>query len=210
MEGCAVNNGRNAHNPSAGPEQPLTLFFVRHAQATEDRRDLSRAEDPPLTAIGRRQAARLARRLQNERFSHAYVSVLKRCRETARFIFEFHRHTPYTETADIMEVSRDHFVSIPAAWNPATHGMLEQEKDAMGRFANRLWHDHNPGHKILVVAHGNLIRSLMPMLGGKDAHESILMEINNASVTVLDVWNSGVVILKLANCVRHLPPNEVT
>ncbi len=188
----------------------MTLFFVRHAQATEDRRDLSRAEDPPLTALGRRQATRLARRLQNERFSHAYASVMKRCRETARLALELHRHTPYTETADIMEVSRDHFVSVPKAWHPASHGMLEQEKDAMGRFANRLRHDHGPGQKILVIAHGNLIRSLMPMLGGKDARESILIEIDNASVTVLDVWSSGAVILKLANCVRHLLPGEVT
>ncbi len=191
-------------------ELPLSVCFVRHAQATEDTRDLSRMEDPPLTALGRRQATRLARRLQTERFSHAYASVMRRCTETAHAILKFHRHTPYAETRDLMEVGRDHFIHVPKACHPSCPAMLEQEKDAMNRFANRLRHEHRPGQKILVVAHGNLIRSLMPMLGGKDARESILIEIENASVTMLDVWSNGAAILKLANCVRHLLPGEVT
>ena len=74
----------------------------------------------------------------------------------------------------------------------------------------QLRHSHVSGEKILVVCHGNIIRSLMPLLAGRDARESILIDLYHSSVSIIEVWKSGEAILKLANCVKHLLPKQVT
>jgi len=185
-------------------EKPIRLTLVRHAQATAAERSLSAAEEPPLTPLGRRQAQRLARRLDRETFDCVYSSVLRRCRETALAITALRKKTKWVETMDLVEVSRDHFLAMPQTYPPPPRETIEKERDAMLRFANRLRHSHRPGDRILAVAHGNLIRSLIPLLGGRDARQSVLMEIDNASVSILDVWPNETAVLLLANCTSHL------
>jgi len=189
---------------------PLVIMFVRHAQATQGSRALSGQEDPALTDLGLQQASRVARRLQNEEFAHAYTSTLVRARETAKHILGYHRGVSLSETPDLVEICRDHFVGVPDGFKPAPKELVERERDALQRFANRLRHAHEPGQKILVVAHGNLIRSIMPILGGRNPLESLLVEINNTAVCVLDLWASGAAVLQLGNCVKHLLQGEVT
>jgi broad specificity phosphatase PhoE len=192
-------------------EWPTVVVFVRHAEAESQGAMGTPAElDPPLTPLGKRQAIRVARRLQTESFSHAYSSPAKRASDTAQAIMEFHKKTTLTKTKDLTEVSRDHFVPVPGPFAPAVQDLLNKERDAMERFANHLRHTHGPAEKILVVCHGNLIRTLMPFLGGRDAQKSVLIEISNTSVTILDVYQSGQAVVRLANCVKHLLSGEIT
>jgi hypothetical protein len=50
----------------------------------------------------------------------------------------------------------------------------------------------------------------MPLFGGLHPEESILIQLNHASITILDVMIYGEAVLRLANSVDHLAPDEVT
>lgn len=65
----------------------MEFWFIRHAQPAWDIDGLS-VDDPPLTEIGRRQAALLADRLRGIRADRLIVSPLRRARETAEPVAE--------------------------------------------------------------------------------------------------------------------------
>ncbi len=185
---------------------PLTLVFVRHAQA--EGRELGES-GPPLTHLGRAQARLLARRMAHSRFTHAYVSDLARARQTCDAVTE-RKMIPTTVTRDLREVAGQHaeaWLSPTAA--PVTAD-IEGEERAMHRFASHLMNAHRAGETILIVAHGNVMRSLIAMLADGKPTSSLMLEFNNTAVTVVDIWPSNRVILRLANCVRHLQPRQMT
>jgi broad specificity phosphatase PhoE len=189
-------------------DQPFTVVLVRHAEAEGP--DLNQITGPQLTTLGRIQAERLADRLAKEKFDHIYTSDLTRAYDTAREILKHHKNTLYTVTADIREVTHYHFVSELHPLKPVLRRHIRAERQALEGFADHLRSTHKPGEKVLVVCHGNFMRSLIPVLGGRDPHKSILIEFSNASVSLIDVWRNGEAVLKLANCVRHLLPSQVT
>ena len=187
---------------------PLVVVFVRHGHAGGP--DINDVLGPPLTRLGEHQAVRVAERLATEKFTHIYTSDLARAYDTTRAILKFQNDTPYTVTTDIREVAHHNFVKDAHPPKHSTRRSVRHERDALFRFVAHLRRVHQPGEKVLVVCHGNFIRSILPLLGGKDPKESILIDINNTAVTILDVWPSGEAVLKLANCTRHLLPRQVT
>ncbi|OVE74348.1 hypothetical protein BVX94_00630 [bacterium B17] len=190
-------------------KKPLILYLVRHGEA-EERSDSTDERDPPLTDLGRKQAQKIAQRLADEKFDHIYYSPLQRACQTAKYALEKHERTPATETSEVKELSSFHFLSSAYQLTDEESRFVEYECDVMQRFVNRIRHEHNYGEKILVVSHGNFIRTIMPVLGGRNPSESLLMEINNASLSVLEVWASGISILRFGNSLRHLEEDEVT
>lgn len=189
-------------------EFPLTVVLVRHAQA--NLQNISMELGPLLSPLGQRQAARVAKRLSKEKFDHIYTSDMPRAYFTAQPILKFHKNTLFTVTPNIREIMHYHFTPGPIPQDPVIrkHVMIEQER--VEKFAMRLRHTHKPGEKILVICHGNFIRTLVPMLAGRSAKKSVLIDINNTAVTILEVWPSGEAVLRLANCVNHLLPGQVT
>jgi 2,3-bisphosphoglycerate-dependent phosphoglycerate mutase len=190
-------------------EIPLIVTFVRHAQAGNNT-EPGRISGPKLTELGRMQAERLADRLAKEKFHHIYTSDLNRAYETAQEILKYHTDTPFTVTTDIREITHFHFLPKQRPVKPVTRKSIGREREILDRFVANLRNLHNPGERVLVVCHGNVIRTILPVLGGRDPKNTILIELNNTSVTIIDVWCSGEAVLKLANCVRHLLPNQIT
>ena len=190
-------------------DRPLRVVFVRHGQPDEETRLPDRL-GPPLTKLGIKQAKRAAKRLAGEMFQHIYSSDLERALQTAEEIKKYHDDVDYTVSHDIREVSNHHFLPGPDALDPDTRASVYAEKDSLTRFTNKLRHTHESGDNILVVCHGNLIRTLMPMFGGRDPRESILIDVSHSAVSVIEVYSTGEAILKLANCTRHLLPSQVT
>jgi broad specificity phosphatase PhoE len=190
--------------------KPLRLYFVRHAQAEGQGTTDTRRKDPHLTELGRIQAEQVAVRLRETKFSHIYSSTARRAKETAREIIALQPGVPVHEMKELEEVSSEHFLVDPSTVPQKDKERLGRESDRMARFANILRHDHEFGETIAVVIHGNLIRSLLGMLSGKKPHESILIEINNAAVSILDMWSSGIAVVQLANGLRHLEPEDIT
>ena len=66
-----------------GVERVTEILLVRHADCY---RDMTQAEDPPLSALGREQAQRLARRMEHVKPDAVYSSPYRRAIETARGI----------------------------------------------------------------------------------------------------------------------------
>jgi broad specificity phosphatase PhoE len=66
-----------------GVEGVTEILLVRHADCY---RDMTRAENPPLSALGREQAQRLARRMHHVKPDAVYSSPYRRAIETARAI----------------------------------------------------------------------------------------------------------------------------
>jgi len=188
--------------------QPLTVILVRHGQQLIDVADPER--DPPLSDLGWKQAERVARRLASLRLDHIYTSDLQRANDTTRAIGRMHPDTPLTVTADVREVLNYHFVDDPPPDHLDIQRILSTERAAIDRFIAHLRRNHEPGQRVLVVCHGNIIRTLMPLLGGRNPKESVLMDINHAAVSIMEVWASGNAILRLANCVKHLDDEMVT
>jgi len=66
-----------------GVEGVTEILLVRHADCYSE---MTQAEDPPLSALGRDQAQRLARRMQQVKPDAVYSSPYRRAIETARAI----------------------------------------------------------------------------------------------------------------------------
>lgn len=189
-------------------EKPLTIIFVRHGQA--ETKPTDDPLGPGLTALGRRQAARVGKRLAKERIDHIYCSDLIRAHETADYIAGFHSDISLAVTPAAREVMAFHFTLHGDPEDGLLCEAIAKEHDTVVRFANQLRHKHAPGETVVVVAHGNFIRTILPILGGRDPKESLIMEICNTSVSVVEVWSAGDAILELGNCVKHLLSSHVT
>jgi len=67
---------------------------------------------------------------------------------------------------------------------------VRAEREALERFAIHLRRAHSPGENILVVSHGNFMRTIIPVLGGQDPRKSVLIEFNNTSVSNSRFWEN--------------------
>lgn len=86
-----------------GVEGVTDIWLVRHADVYTD---LVEVDDPPLSALGREQAQRLAERVRRARPAAIYSSPLRRAMETARAITDdIHVDSRLVEMA--LEISED-------------------------------------------------------------------------------------------------------
>lgn len=195
------------HADEAG-HPPLTIVLVRHGEPQRPESDI--AHDPDLTPRGRHQAARVARRLAGGHFRHIYISDLTRAYRTGEAILKYHKDVPVTVTPMIREVSHHHYTSAVTGADAGEYATIHRERANIKAFADLILSQHRPGQTIGVVGHGNFIRSLIPVLAGIPPESAIMLELYNASVTIMDRWQSGRAVLRLANCVRHLHEKDVT
>jgi probable phosphoglycerate mutase len=165
-----------------------------------------------LGAVGREQAARLARRFANENIAAVHSSPLERAQETARPIAE--ALGKEVETAEaIVEIefgswsgkTFDELANDPAwsAWNsargvngpPGGESMLE----AQARFIAHLetMRGRHSGSSVVLVSHSDVIKAgLLYHLGLPiDAYQKI--EIEPASISTLAVGDWGSKVIRL-------------
>jgi broad specificity phosphatase PhoE len=180
--------------------------FVRHGQA--GKQGEGRERGASLSALGKRQATRVGKRLQNQQFDHIYSSDMRRANQTFDAIRRHHEETPCTVTAELREITHYHFSSIRPEGDAAR--IVADERIGLDRFVSRLRHQHKSGENILIVCHGNLMRTMIPLLADRDPKQGVLIDFANASVTVVEMWPSGDAVIRLANCVAHLLARQVT
>ncbi|MBT3191222.1 MAG: histidine phosphatase family protein [Verrucomicrobia bacterium] len=186
----------------------LEIHLVRHAQAHND--NGIDTHGPELTPHGRRQARRLAKRLTGAQYTGIYSSDLTRARQTADAIALHHADNLLTVTRDLREVSGQHTALHMSRLTINSDRSLIEEQQAMHRVINHLRETHEQGERVLIVSHGNITRSLIPLLGGLAPAKAPLLEIYNASLSIVDAWPSGRAVVRLANCVAHLPERLIT
>ena len=153
-----------------------TLLLTRHGE-TDWNRELrfQGHADPPLNALGRRQAEELADRLATERLAAIYSSDLRRAHETARIVGR-------RLGLDVTVVPRLREIDV-GSWSGLTRDEIaEQFPDGFSRWlegeeghdgesraelatrvldsARRIASAH-PGEKVLLVSHGGPLRALL-------------------------------------------------
>ncbi len=202
----ASDNASFAQDTS--PRHGLVVFMVRHAEPDSQHGDT--ALDPPLTARGRRQAQCVARRLADEPFCHIYMSDLARAFETGQIVRRRHTHTPVTVTRNLREIAQAHFVGGAATDEQVSDAAVKRERERIDAFVTHLHAVHGYGDQVLIVAHGNLIRTLVPLLAGQDPSKAMILDVHHAAVTVVEVRRGCRAVLHTANCTRHLSERDVT
>ncbi len=186
----------------------VRLYMVRHGQQETAGNDDG---GPGLTALGKKQARALADRLKHISFRKAYISPMARAVQTAEPLLEKLDGIDTETTPDLREVAREHMLIHLNSAARDIRQNLEHERDTLHRFVNRVRHNHDAGEQVLIVAHGNIIRTLIPLFGTREPADSILMELCHASLCIVDLWPiSGRAVLILGNCTRHLEDKQVT
>ena len=127
-----------------GVEGVTETWLVRHADCYQDITDTS---DPPLSTLGRDQAARLAERVRRAHPAAIYSSPYRRAIETARAISDDIRIDDRLVEMDLV-VNEDGSLDLR---EPPT-SVVERMRAAIGEMGER-----HPGQRLVVVSHGAAI-----------------------------------------------------
>ena len=184
------------------------IVLVRHGQAGGEERPGELGA--PLTSLGEKQAARVAKRLGKEHFTHIYTSDLSRAYYTGRAIRHFHPGTPFTVTASLREIGRFMVKPGRAPGGKAVQEDIRKRRAEIKEFAREILSEHTWDDQILIVAHGNLIRFLVSTLAGVNPKTAVLFEISNTSVNEVIIQNGSFLYLYRTNDVHHLLPQQIT
>jgi broad specificity phosphatase PhoE len=188
------------------------LVLVRHGQSTWNREHRIQGQlDPPLSDEGRRQAARLGKRLTGRRFVGFYSSDLQRAMETAKLAGQALRIEP-TPMPEIREIFLGGWEGLrtdelagrfPQAWArwveepdwdlvPGGEGSaaFEARVDAA---LHSLFARHREGD-VLVVTHGGVIQIALHRVVGRPGRGIFPFRIQNASVSVIEKRDDRLVV----------------
>lgn len=196
-----------------------TLTLVRHAECALGGRYVGRS-DPPLSALGRAQAAALGRTLATEPFAAVYSSPLRRALDTARAIAR--HHGVAVEAMDALaeldfgawegltydEIARRdpdrlaRWVEGPESVAPPGGETLaalhERALDAVAAIRAR-----HPEDAVAVVSHGGPLRAVVCEALGTGPAGHWRVRVDPAGVSALDWRPEGATLARL-NCTCHL------
>jgi broad specificity phosphatase PhoE len=206
------------------------LVLVRHGQqALPDRRDLRVGDivDPPLSAIGRRQAEHLGERFRHRRVDAVYSSHLSRAVDTGRAVAVHHGLEPEVYE-DLREV--EVFSDLPADRRAADvlgADYLAGIRDRMARerrwdiypgtessvaFRNRVINRidaiaaTNPGRRVVIACHGGVINAYLAELLG--ARQDMLFRPAHTAVNVFVAGEHGRRAVRSLGDVAHLEHDD--
>jgi serine/threonine-protein phosphatase PGAM5 len=171
------------------------LILVRHGQYD--------GETGQLTALGRRQAATLARALSGIELSAIHCSTMPRARETAAIVKKALRSKSTVRYSPMLREK----IPTPIRGLTTRAQIPELKKNLlrMQRVHARLARPVRGERCELVVAHGNLIRMFVCLSLKLKPTTWLKMSINNCSVTVLAIKDESTQYLGSFNEVGHLP-----
>jgi broad specificity phosphatase PhoE len=127
-----------------GVEGVTEIWLIRHADCYED---LVVAVDPPLSNLGRDQAARLAKRLRRTKLAGVYASPYRRAMETAK-AFSDNVHVDERLVEMRLEVTDDGSLEV----REPQSAVVERMRAVVDEIAER-----HAGQRIAVVGHGAAI-----------------------------------------------------
>jgi probable phosphoglycerate mutase len=200
---------------------------VRHGQSTwNHERRIQGQLDPPLSEDGRRQAARLGRRLGPRRLAGFYTSDLKRAFETAQLIGRSLaiEPTPIPELREIflgeweglrtVEIA-ERYPQAWTAWQEEPNWDLVPGGESAALFEARvagalesIFNRHERG-EVLVVTHGGVIQIALGRVVGRPSRGLFPFKIQNASISVIE-RTSGRVVVGGVNDIAHLESGSET
>ena len=124
-----------------GVEGVTEIWLVRHGDCYEG---MAEGPDPPLSALGRRQAERLAERVRRVGVAAVYSSPYRRAMETARLI-----NDDVHEDARLVEIDLELGDDGHLQFNESTVSVVERMRSAIDDIV-----EVHPGKHVVVVTHG--------------------------------------------------------
>ena len=202
-------------------------MLVRHGQSTWNQEHRIQGQlDPPLSELGRRQAALLGARLAARRFAGLYASHLKRAFETAEVVGAAIHAKPEPKSS-LREVFLGEWEGLtteqiaeryPTAWAswveepdwdvvPGGEGQAAFDRRVAAAMEDILrLHQHGD---VLVVTHGGVIQVALHRIVGKPSRGLFPFKIQNASITLIE-RRDGRSIIGGVNDIAHLEAAVVT
>lgn len=200
----------------------MRLLLVRHGESAWNASGLLQGQaDPPLSELGRRQAARMAARLVDEPIDAIVASDLIRAHDTAKALADAVQ-LPIQPRVDLREVDLGSWTGAsreeleqkdPGAWRSwRIEGIEgweggERYDQAIVRVAEAIsgiaaeWRDRT----VVAVTHGGTIRlATCHLLGMPAADLGRIMSIGNASITEFLVEPDGTGRIVRLNDMAHL------
>jgi probable phosphoglycerate mutase len=207
----------------APPPGSTTVLLVRHGESAPALPDRpfplkDGHGDPPLDAVGVRQAQRLADRLQHERVDAIYVTSLQRTHQTAAPLAD-RLGLPLLVEPDLREVHLGDWegglLRVRAAAGDPLFGEIQRQErwdvipnaEPLEAFDGRVWSafrrvvERHPDGRVVVVAHGGVIGQLLHRVTG--ARRFAFAGADNASISEV-VATPDRVVLRRYNDVAHL------
>jgi len=175
------------------------LFFVRHGHYEPN------GFSGKLTTLGRKQALRLARRLNEWPITTIHSSDMARAVETAQIIAEHLGGMRVRKSPVLREMFPTAFpgMVIPLKYRA-------QGKDNLDTILKRYFRlPRSPRHEV-IVCHGNLIRSLVCRVLGVRLTAWQKMGTANTGITRFVLYSDGNIDLSRYNDVGHLPAHMIT
>lgn len=199
------------------------LMLARHAQV--DPQYAGRflgSTDVPLSNLGLRQSAVLARALRQHPFDSLSVSPLRRAEQTAE-PFSCDRHVdPDLREIDFGLWEGRSFEEILSAgenesidrWRRFDREFSFPDGESLGGFVARIARvadrlASNPAEQILVITHGGVIRATICHLLGLDVKNYLLFDVRPASITTIDLFDGRGVLVGL-NDTHHLEASDLS
>jgi 2,3-bisphosphoglycerate-dependent phosphoglycerate mutase len=125
-----------------GVEGVTVVWLVRHGDCYEG---MTEGSDPPLSPLGRTQAARLAERVKHVGATAFYASPLRRAVETAHII----GGGDVREDKRLVEIDLELDVDSTLHFNESTARVVERMRSAIDDIVAA-----HPGEHVVVVTHG--------------------------------------------------------
>jgi len=211
----------------APPPGATDVLLVRHGQSAPARPEepfplVEGQGDPPLSPLGREQAAALGRRLAGAGLDAVYVTTLRRTRETAQPLLEATGLEPLLER-DLREVHLGEwegglFRKHVAERHPLALRMLAEERwdvipgaESAESFAGRVRGAleriaaAHPGGRVAVVSHGGVIGQVLSLATG--SRPFAFAGVDNASISQV-VLTGPRWVLRRFNDTAHLDEKD--
>ena len=202
------------------------VFLVRHGAtvlSAEDR--FAGATNVELSGVGRQQVEALSKRLAAQPIAAFYASPLDRTMETARILAAPHERSVQPD-AGFLEINHGvwegltrreaetNFGDMYAKWEKDPYNFAPQDGESGLAVAARAMPSllrtvaAHPGEVICVVSHKATIRLLLGAILGFDPRRyRDHLDLNPASLTILDFRDAMEARLNLFNDVAHYAPD---
>ncbi len=197
-------------------------MLVRHGLTEYNMtRRFAGSSDIELSPVGREQVSRLKERLADQPINRVYCSDLKRARVTAEILAEG-RDLNIVPTAELREVDYGEcegltYSQIKERFPTVAEGVAAPDRglefpggesfaamvERITRFRERLA-QHPATDNILVVSHSGPLRSLVCSMLGISQGSWRQFRIDNASLSIVDIYPPRAAILSLLNGTSHL------
>ena len=197
----------------------IRLIIVRHAECEANaRKIIAGHSDYKLTGKGIEQAKKVALRLKNEKIDKAFVSDIKRAKDTAKEILKYHKDVKVVHEKRIRERNYGVFEGMPRGsvrkaaeekkikfneFKPEKGESVKEVRQRVVEFLDEIL-DKEQGKTILMAAHGGPILELLFHLLKLPEEQYQEYHPETTAVTIIEFDAGKKHKVHLLNCTNHL------